>query len=239
MYRIAIGDDDPIFLREAGTLVAQSMEADGLEQGVDYDITRYSSAPPLLDALRQDRERYQLLILDVEFGADNGIRIAAALRELQAGFSLIYVTNYREYVFQSFDTRPLHYLLKPVDKEKLTALIREDYQCRYLDARLYLKKGGKHLALSFSGIYAVEASSHRVLLYLREHTEEWTGSFRALTPKLPGWCFCRCHNSYFINLAHVTELTRYEARLDNGQIIPISKRFYKSVIQQYIAFLEH
>ena len=239
MYRIAIGDDDPIFLQETGAFVAQSMDADGLERGVDYDITLYSAAPPLLDALRQDRERYQLLILDVEFGTDNGIRTASALRELQAEFGLIYVTSHREYVFQSFDTRPLHYLLKPVDKEKLASLIWEDYQRRYLDAQLYLKRGCKHLALSFSSIYAVEASSHRVLLYLREYTEEWSGSFRTLTPKLPGWCFCQCHNSYFINLTHVTELTRYEARLDNGQVIPISKRFYKSVIQQYITFLEH
>lgn len=239
MYRIAIGDDDPIFLQETGSFVAQSMDADGLERGVDYDITFYSAAPPLLDALRQDRERYQLLILDVEFGADNGIRTASALRDIQAEFGLIYVTSHREYVFQSFDTRPLHYLLKPVDKKKLVSLIWEDYQRRYLDAQLYLKKGGKHLALSFSSIYAVEASSHRVLLYLREYTEEWSSSFRALTPKLPGWCFCQCHNSYFINLTHVTELARYEARLDNGQVIPISKRFYKSVIQQYITFLEH
>lgn len=239
MYHIAIGDDDPIFLRGAETLVSQSMEADGLKQGADFDITVYSSAPPLLDDLRQDRERYHLLILDVEFGEDNGIQTASALRELQAGFSLIYVTNHREYVFQSFDTRPLHYLLKPVDQEKLAALIREDYQRRYVDARLYLKKGGKHLALPFSGIYAVEASSHRVLLHLQDRMEEWTGSFRALTPKLPGWRFCQCHNSYFINLTHVTELVRYEARLDNGQVIPISKRFYKSAIAQYIAFLEH
>ena len=239
MYRIAIGDDDPLFLREAEALAAQCMDADGLARGTDYDIACYPAAPPLLDALRQDRKRYQLLILDVELGADNGIQTAAALRELQAGFSLIYVTNHREYVFQSFDTRPLHYLLKPVDREKLSSLIREDYRRRYQDARLYLKKGGHHLALSFSDIYAVEASSHRVLFYLRERTEEWPGSFRALAPKLPGWCFCQCHSSYSINLTHVTELARYEARLDNGRIIPISKRFYKSAIQQYILFLEH
>lgn len=239
MYHIAIGDDDPIFLRQTGALVVQSMEADGLVRGVDYDVACYSTAPSLLEALRQDGERYQLLILDVEFGEDNGIRTASALRELRAGFSLIFVTNYRDYVFQSFDARPLHYLLKPVDSEKLAALILEDYQRRYRDARLYLKKGGQHISLAFSDIYAVEASSHRVLLYLRERTEEWSGSFRALTPKLPGWFFCQCHNSYFINLSHVTELARYEARLDNGLVIPISKRFYKSVIQQYITFLEH
>lgn len=239
MYRIAIGDDDPIFLQEAGTLVKQSMEALSLDLGADYDVDCFSTARPLLNALRQDRDRYQLLILDVKFGADNGIQTAAALRELQAGFSLIYISNYKEYVFQSFDTHPRHYLLKPVDQEKLAALIREDYQRRYMDARLYLKKGGQHLSLTFSDIYAVEAAPRHTLVHLRERTEECSGPFRSLTPKLPGWCFCQCHHSFFINLSHVIELARYAARMDNGQTIPISKRFYKIVIQRYIAFLEY
>lgn len=65
------------------------------------------------------------------------------------------------------------------------------------------------------------------------------GSLAQITPSLPAWHFCRCHNSFFVNLAHVTELVRYEARLDNGAVIPVSKRFYKPAVEQYIAFLKN
>ncbi len=67
---------------------------------------------------------------------------------------------------------------------------------------------------------------------------EWSGTLSALAPQLPQWCFCRCHFSYFANLSHVTELVRYEARLDNGTVIPVSKRFYRPAFDQYLSFLK-
>lgn len=239
MYRIAIGDDESVFLKDTETLVAGCMDADGLKRGADYEVDTFTAAPPLLAAMDRDKDLYQMLLLDVEFGRDNGLAVAASLRENQAGFSLIYITSHRDYVFESFDTRPLHYLLKPVDEKKLCDLIWEDYRRRYLNARLYLKTGGRHISLAFSDIYAAEAAQHRVLLHLRDSAEEWSGSLHILARSLPGWCFCQCHNSYFVNLVHVAKLVRYEALLDNGQIIPVSKRFYKSAIEQYIAFLKN
>lgn len=236
MYRIAIGDDDPEALEELNSIVSRCMEAEGLRLGADYAVDCYSAAQPLLDA---GGGAYQLVLLDVEFGGDNGLRMAAALRESGAQFSLIYVTRYRDYVFDSFDTHPLHYLLKPLDGDKLAELVREDYRRRYQDARLYLKAGSKHLSLAYRDIYAVEAALHRVFLHLKDGKEEWNGSLTELTPKLPTWCFCRCHNSFLINLTHATELVRYEARLDNGRVIPVSKRFYKPAVEQYIAFLKN
>lgn len=239
MYRIAIGDDDSEFLKQAEHLAAKALSAEGLVRGIDCDIECFSAAPPLQAALKQDKERYQMLLLDVEFGSDNGLTLAASLRERQADFSLIYITSHRDYVFDSFDTRPLHYLLKPVNEAKLTALIREDCRHRYLDTRLYLKMGGRHLALTYQDLYAAESAQHKVLLHTKDRTMEWNGSLRMLEPQLPGWCFCRCHNSYFINLMHVTELVRYEARMRNGMVVPVSKSFYKSAIEQYIAFLKN
>lgn len=239
MYCIAIGDDDPIFLKDIEALVSRCLETEGLRRGTDFDVSCYSSAPSLLAALEKEQGRCQLLLLDVEFGRDNGLTVAASLRRGQAEFSLIYITNHREYVFDSFDTRPLHYLLKPVDGEKLADLIREDWRRKYFDAHILLKAGGRHISLAYRDLYAVESAQHRVFLHLKDHTEEWTGSLRTLAPELPGWCFCRCHNSYFINLTHVTELVRYEAQLDNGRVIPVSKRFYKSAMEQYIAFLKN
>ena len=239
MYHIVIGDDDPLFLEEAERLVSACMDGERLECGKDYTIDCYSSASSMMKALGEDKERCQLCLLDVEFGKDNGLQLAAALREQTEEFSLIYITSHRDYVFQSFDTRPLHYLLKPVDRGKLESLIRDDYRRRYLGEKLYLKAGGKHMAVAYQDIYAVEAAQHRVFLHLRERTVEWGGSLSALAPELPVRYFCRCHNSYFVNFSHMTEMVRYEARLENGEIIPVRKRLYKSAIEQFIAFLKN
>ena len=237
MYRVVIGDDDKLFLTEAEGIVLECLEADGLARGVDFEIECCSEADLLMAAL--DEERCQLLLLDVEFGGTNGLEMAASLREKGAAFRLIYITSYRDYVFESFDTQPLHYLLKPVNRKKLTELIRDDYRRRYLDERVYLRAGSKHISLAYHDIYAVEAAQHKVIFHLRDSTEEWSSTLRTLAQNLPGWCFCRCHNSYLLNLSHVTELVRYQALLDNGMTVPISKRFYRSSIEQYMEFLKN
>ena len=239
VYRIAIGDDEPGVLEELNGVVSRCLEAEGLQSGTDYAVDCYSSASPLLARLEANGDDYQLILLDVEFGEKNGLQVAAALRKSSSQFSLIYITRHRDYVFDSFDTHPLHYLLKPADEDKLAELIREDCRRRYQDARLYLKAGSRHLSLAYQDIYAVEAALHRVFLHMKDGKEERAGSLTQLAASLPAWCFCRCHNSFFINLVHVSELVRYEARLDNGVVIPVSKRFYKSAVEQYIAFLKN
>ncbi len=238
MYRIAIGDDDPVFLKELEDTVRSCLASDGLEWYEDFQIAAFQRPEALLDALLAEGESVQFLLLDIEFGAANGLEIAARLRERDGEFSLIYITSHDGYVFDSFDTRPLHYLLKPLRKEKLAELLREDYRRQAQDDRLYLKSGVKHLALPFRDIYAVESSQHSVLLHTPQGVVKCPGPLSALAPKLPRWRFCQCHFSYFVNMAHVVQLTRAEAVLDNGEKIPVSKRFYRSAFEQYLSFLK-
>lgn len=237
MYRVVIGDDDPGFLRELEDTVLACLAADGLARGEEFELACFQDPDGLAEALLERGEDVSLLLLDIEFGEANGLALAARLRERDRDFSLVYITSHEDYVFDSFDTRPLHYLLKPLQKEKLAALLREDYRRRFRDDRLYLKSGGRHLSLPYRDIYAVEAAGHRVVLHTGDGPVDCAGPLSALAHQLPGWCFCQCHFSYYINLSHVTALVRYQATLDNGAVIPISKRFYKSAFEQYLSFL--
>ncbi len=238
MYRIAIGDDDPVFLKDLEDAVKDCLILDGLEWYEDFGIESFPRPEALMDALLAEGENVQLLLLDVEFGGTNGLEMAAQLRARGKEFSLIYITTHEDYVFDSFDTRPLHYLLKPLRKEKLAALLREDYRRQAQDDRLYLKSGVRHLSLPFRDIYVVESSQHSVLFHTPQGVVKCPGPLSALAPKLPRWRFCQCHFSYFVNIAHVVQLTRAEVILDNGEKIPVSKRFYRSAFEQYLSFLK-
>lgn len=238
MYRIAIGDDDPVFLKELEECVCTCLVSDGLERDEDFQLTAFRRPEALLEALLTEGKSVQLLLLDIEFGTANGLELAARLRERDGGFSLIYITTHDDYVFDSFDTRPLHYLLKPLQTEKLAALLREDYRRQTQDDRLNIKSGGRYLSLPFGEIYAVESCQHSVLLHTPRGVVKCPGPLSALAPKLPRWRFCQCHFSFFVNVAHIVQLTRAEVMLDNGERIPVSRRFYRSAFDQYLSFLQ-
>lgn len=233
-----IGDDDPIFLKELEEAVRRCLTEDGLALGRDFETVGFQSPEALADAMRRQEKPVHLLLLDVEFGDANGLALAAKFREQGGTFSLIYITNYEDYVFDSFDTRPLHYLLKPPRKEKLATLLREDYRRQFYDDRLYLRSGAKHLSIPYRDIYAAEAAQHRVFLHTREGTIEWPGALSALAAQLPLWCFCQCHFSYYVNVTHISEIVRFTITLDNGETLPVSKRYFKPTFEQYLSFLK-
>jgi len=237
VYDIWIGDDDSSFVAETERRIKSALVEDGLKQGEDFSIVCYTDPLSLRSAALQDRLECQFLVLDMEFGAANGIEVAKDLRNIGLSCPLVYLTSYRDYVFDSFVTRPVDYLIKPPNWDRLAGLIRQDFRERYAAARLNLKFQSRLLSLQFDEVYALEAYAHHVRIWLREENIEWNGSLSALEPQLPVWCFCHCHSSYWINLSHVAELNRVEAKMDNGLTFPVSKRLAAAAARQHFAFL--
>lgn len=236
VYHIWMGDDDGPFLEEAKGQLRSALVGRGMEG--DWDFTCHTDPSALSAAILRQRDSCQFLVLDTEYGAANGVALARELRGAGLDCPLVYLTGYRDYVFDSFATRPLEYLLKPPDYEKLAALIHQDFRERYAAARIALKVGGQTLSLSIGEICAVEAYDHHVRLWLTGDILEWNGTLAALTAQLPAGHFCQCHGSFWVSLAHIRRLGRTEIQMDNGAVFPVSRRFYAEVARQQYASLE-
>nr|WP_275960623.1 LytTR family DNA-binding domain-containing protein [Pseudoflavonifractor capillosus] len=49
--------------------------------------------------------------------------------------------------------------------------------------------------------------------------------------------FCRCHNSFLVNMAHIVQITRKAASLDNGTSVPVSRGYYETARSQFLHYL--
>ena len=54
---------------------------------------------------------------------------------------------------------------------------------------------------------------------------------------LPGDWFCRCHNSYLVNMRRIVRLDRKGLLLENGAWIPIGRSYYKAAQEKLVRFL--
>ena len=70
-------------------------------------ITVLTDPDRLTDALPCD-----LLFLDIDLGATNGIRVARRLRQTRPDTVLIFVTNYKEYAPEGYEVNAFRYLAK-------------------------------------------------------------------------------------------------------------------------------
>lgn len=236
---MAICDDDQIFARQNEAMVREIMAENQIREGIDYKIDLYTSPDQLCEKVLGKKDYYQMLLLDISLDSSNGVEVARELRESEAACRLIYITAYRDYVFECFDTRPLQYLLKPVERDKLSEALLYDYQNNYRSEQQLLQIGKKILPVRVREILYAESIQHKVVIRLHNGEKVfWNNSLSALQKELPREFFCRCHNSYLVNLSCVMQIVRYRVTLKGGICIPVSKQNYSKVMDQYIEYLK-
>lgn len=238
MYRIAICDDEPSVVRENEALVCRVLEARRLRRNTDFSVSGFSTAGPLLASLRERPEAFQLLLLDIGLARENGVELAARLRELRVGCSIIYVTSYEEYMSASFATRPLDYLIKPVDEKKLAEAIDWDLRQNYRPEEITLPVRGGFRRAAVQDILYAEAVNHKAVVYLPGEAIHVSLSFRDLLSRLPEDAFCRCHHSFAVNLKHVHKRTARGLLLDSGTELPVSRSYQQETARRFVAFLQ-
>ena len=188
MYRVAICDDEPHAAEQNEAMLCHILEDRNLKRDIDYSIHCFSSPVPLLTQMEKRPSAFHLLLLDIKLENDNGLSLAAHLREIDADCSIIYITAYRDYVFDCFDTRPLHYLLKPVDQERLARVIERDLQENYHPEQIRLLVDGCWQTVDARNVLYAEATSHKSAVHLQGGEVLYINqNFSDLLPRLNGY----------------------------------------------------
>lgn len=238
MYRIAICEDEPSMAQENEDMICRVLKARCFQRDIDFSVDSFSTPGPLLEVLRKEPSAFHLLLLDIGLAQENGVELASRLREWNVDCSIIYITSYEEYTLDSFATRPLDYLIKPVDEKKLEKAIQWDLQKNYRPEQITLPVGGGFRKAAIQNILYAEAVNHKSAVYLPGEVISVSLSFRDLLSRLPKNTFCRCHHSFAVNLKHVHKQTTYGLLLNNGMELPVSRTYRQEFAKQYVAFLQ-
>lgn len=232
--RIVVCEDELIYQRAITDGIGRWQAASG---HMDVEMSVYSSSEDLLERLDRDA-KVDLLFIDIQIpGEMNGIELARKIREKHLDMTIVFCTNYSEYVFEGYTVHALRFLKKPVVQEDI------DFCCGYVYDRLALQSdqtltvisSGKRYALRHMEILCIEAKLHSLLISttVRSDPLRITAKFSDIQRTLPESQFVQCHRSYIINIAHVRMLTRTECTLSNGISIPISRTYAAGVEQAF------
>lgn len=219
LMNIAVCDDQPVFLKDMGELLRAYFQV----HGIPCELFFFLSG----EALLESGQVFDLIFLDIKMKGMTGIEAAHAIRGKDQEARLIFLTAYSKYVFQAFDVNAFHYLLKPVETEKLYSVL--DQLINQLDSGrdkyLNIKKASKAYRIPFQNIYYLEVVDRKVFLHTTNETIEFYEKLSILEERLPP-DFFRCHRSYIVNLNHVFRFDKYNIYLDNQEAVMLSKRRY-------------
>ena len=177
-----------------------------------------------------------LLLLDIEMGDMNGMELARKLRSAGDTLPIIFITGYSEFMQDGYDVEALHYLLKPVNTDKLFAVL-DRYASRHkTDNRVIFPCGDESVCINSEDIVYLEAFGKKTQITLKDGKEiVCICGLNAATEKLSEG-FMSCHRSYVVNIGYIRSISKTEITLDSGQKIPLSRRLYDSVNKAFIEY---
>ena len=115
--------------------------------GHTVHIDDFPSAESFLFRYAEESD-YDILLLDIEMGAMDGVTMAKELRKSNDTVQIIFITGYSDYIAEGYDVAALHYLVKPVSREKLFAVLDRAWEKHRRNARcLNLELSGELVRL--------------------------------------------------------------------------------------------
>lgn len=79
------------------------------------------------DATEKLKNNFDLVFIDIELGNQKGYEAISQMRKQYNNYktAVVYVSAYRDYAMKLFDTIPLDFMIKPIDKDKFEQIIEK------------------------------------------------------------------------------------------------------------------
>lgn len=191
------------------------------------------------DSLRQeDFPACDLLFLDIDMGAINGIDLARQMRKYNPETVLIFVTNFSEYAPEGYEVDAFRYLAKSDIDKKLPIYFSDALAlCRTRQRKVEIYCEGESIPVPVQALVYVESKGHEQCLHMIGWPREelYTRlTMKQLEALLFPQGFLRIHKQYLVNMAYLRSLQSTNAVLSVGKSLPVGARSYRDIKQKYV-----
>jgi len=177
-----------------------------------------------------------LVFLDIQMPGMSGFEW---LEKLDHAPEVIFVTAYDQFALRAFEVSALDYILKPVNKERLSeALERVKKRLRpesneenklTIEKRIFIKDGEQCFFVPLAEIFLLESVGNYVRVYYQDKKPLLHKSLNYMEEKLPAEFFFRTNRQHIINVTFIANISPYfnstlQVELKNGMKSDISQR---------------
>ena len=222
-YKIAICDDSDADRQ----YVLNMVDRWGASSGHVVQTDTFPSAQNFLIHYAEESD-YDILLLDIEMRAMDGVTMAKKLRKNNDTVQIIFITGYSDYILEGYEVAALHYLMKPVKEEKLCSVLdRAAEKLSKNEKVLNFEIGGEMVRVPIYKIRYADVSGNYVTIHAR--TDVTVKMTLGELEKQLDERFYRAGRSTIINLTQISRVTKMEVKLSDGTAIPLPRRAYDGI----------
>ena len=220
-YRVAICDDSG----EDAEFVRELLEQWAQQRQIEIQVEVFPSAESFLFRYAEDKA-FDILLLDIEMGAMDGVTMAKRVRQDNEAVQIVFITGYSDYIAEGYEVAALHYLMKPVNRDKLLSVLDRALEKRKQQERcLNLEAYGELVRIPFYEIRYLDVHQNYVTIHgKRDYTVKRSlGEFEKELDQR----FCRVGRGLIVNLKFIRKVTKTEVHLSDGTILPLPRGAYE------------
>ncbi len=177
-----------------------------------------------------NKNNVDILLTDIDMPQLNGLELINSIVNKPL---IIFISAYRDYAIESFESGVVDYLVKPVaynrfikaisrTKELINSKSESQDTEQYELDRFFIKSDNKLIKILFKDIIYIEALKDYLRIHLSEKERYITHStMKSMEEKLPDYFF-RIQRSYIINTNHIKSLYGNMVKLSIGDYLTIS-----------------
>lgn len=232
MLRIALCEDEQHQLDWLQTAVTTWGEK--RKKAIHLDV--FKTAKDLLRSY-QTAGQYDVALLDINMESGiSGMEAAQAIRELDEGAFIIFITANKDYLVKGYEVEAFRYLLKPIQQDGLFSAL--DGVVAKLEAKeheiVLLPSLDGYAKMALPDLLFIESRGHLMEIHWENGVMEMRETLSSMEQTLGTRGFIRSHRCYLVNLRRIFRLKEDHCLLDNGQRVPVSRKQYPVVKKAFM-----
>lgn len=232
---IAICDDEIGTLEKIKNKVLDIASA----RNVSVDVFTYSDANRVVDVLCNNKERIDVLLLDIDMPKLSGLEVAKLVRKYKENIILIFISAHEQYVFESIEYSPFRYIRKNKISEELPLAMKAAFSRLEADRdrSIIVKTEGGEKRLYYSEImyYETEARKLKIHQSSGKILSVWK-TIKEFSSEINDERFIQLHSGCVVNVKYISEFSNYDVTLDNGERLIVSRRRVKDVKEELVKY---
>lgn len=180
----------------------------------------------------QEQCPYDLVFLDIQLLELDGVQVGRQIRE-QLGndkISIVYISSRETYAMSLFQVRPLDFLIKPLTREKVSAVLEQFIRLSEANKNEFYFHAGKSVCrLYLDEIRYFACNGRKVEIYTDSGQKEFYGAMREVWKQVEGKGFWAIHKSYIVNASFVSVYHYDAVQMTDGTRLPISQKYRKTM----------
>ena len=201
----------------------------------DAEITCVYSISELIELSKKEQRDFDVIFLDIMVEEQNSVKSGEAIASYFPRAKIIYITGFYDRASEVLlKLRPFGFINKPLKRADILAYLKK-YEEETTEDTFCFSSKREIKMIKCNDIAFIESKRNCLLINTANSVYTDYEKISSVESRLSK-CFCRCHQSYIVNLKHVKSVSDHCFELLDGRRVGISRAREKDALNQYYKF---